>query len=73
MNKILKGAKQALAFVRGEAPAAHITTPVGGPYYQGPGRGLIQHHTGDHYIVWNWDTASWDKVREPVRVIGLPQ
>lgn len=69
MNKILEGAKEALAFVRGEGAAARITTSVGGPYIQGPGRGLIQHKAGDHYIVWNWDTASWDKTTAPVRVL----
>lgn len=69
MNKILEGAKQALAFIRGEGSAARITASDGGPYFQGPGKGLIQHRAGDSYIVWNWDTASWDKVKEPVRVM----
>lgn len=74
MNKILEGAKQALAFVRGEAPAARITTFEGGPYYKGPGKGFIQHHvpTMGYWIIWNWDTGQWDKVKERV-ALSRPQ
>lgn len=66
MNKILEGAKQALAFVRGEGIAARITATVGGPYHKGPGKGIIQHHVNDYWIVWNWDTGQWDKAKERV-------
>lgn len=68
MNKILEGAKQALAFVRGEMPAARITATLGGPYYKDPAVGMFQHHVGNHWIVWNWDTAQWDKVKERVTI-----
>lgn len=68
MSKILEGAKQALAFVRGEAPVARITTFEGGPYYKGPGKGLLQHNvpSSGYWIIWNWDTRQWDKVKERV-------
>lgn len=69
MNKILDGAKQALAFARGEGIAARITAHPGGPYIKGAGCGLIQQRKGDRYIVWNWDCGRWDEVREPV-IIG---
>ncbi len=67
-NKILEGARQALSFVQGTGHAAKITTFPGGPYFNGPGKGLLQHKTNDGYIAWNWDTASWDKVTQPVEV-----
>jgi hypothetical protein len=70
VSKILEGAKQALAFVRGEEPAARIHATVGGPYHKGPGKGIIQHRTNDHWIVWNWDTASWDKVGQRVTMLN---
>lgn len=71
MNKIIEGAKQALSFVRGEGSAARIHATVGGPYIKDrPNCGLIQHKVHDGYIVWNWDTASWDRVVEPVQVCG---
>lgn len=73
MNKILEGAKQALAFVRGEAQATNITTFEGGPYYKGPGKGLLQHLVHDGYIVWNWDLAQWDQVKAPVTLIRQPE
>jgi hypothetical protein len=69
MNKILEVAKQALAFVRGEEPAARIHATVGGPYHKGPGSGIIQHHVGDHWIIWNWDRGTWDKVQERVTLL----
>jgi hypothetical protein len=68
MSKIIDGAKEALAFVRWEGPAARITTSIGGPYLQRD-RPLIQHHVGDHYIVWNWATGCWDSVLERVQII----
>lgn len=70
MNKILAGAEEALAFVRGEKPAARIYTALGGPYVKDEKRTLIQHKSDGYYIVWNWETGSWDKVLEPVQVIG---
>lgn len=71
MNKILEGAKEALAFARGEGPAARITAADGGPYIQGESRPLIQHkHPAGGYIVWNWDHARWDKVQERVQIAG---
>jgi hypothetical protein len=73
MNKILEGAKQALAFVRGEGQAARITTFEGGPYYKGPGKGLLQHRVSNGYIIWNWDAADWDRVKHRVTVSRSPQ
>lgn len=73
MNKILEGAREALAFAQGTGQTAAITASVGGPYVQGGQRTLTQvewPHGG--YIVWNWDLARWDRVAEPVRVISLP-
>lgn len=69
-NKILAGAREALAVARGEKPAARICTPLGGPYAKDERRPLIQQKTNGHYIVWNWETTSWDRVIEPVQVIG---
>jgi hypothetical protein len=66
MNKIIDGAKEALAFVRGEQPAARITAAIGGPYWKDEHCPVIQHHVHDHWIVWNWDTGRWDKVRDRV-------
>lgn len=68
-NKIIEGARQALAFAMGEEPAARITTSAGGPYVQDGQRTLIQHKVGDHYIVWNWNTGRWDMTMTPVRVL----
>lgn len=68
-SKILAGAREALEVARGNLPAAKITSFVGGPYHKGDGqRNLIQHKAGDHWIAWNWNTASWDKASRPIEV-----
>lgn len=72
MNKIIEGAKQALAFAQGTGQAAAITTSVGGPYVKDRQRTLIQQKVNDGYIVWNWDLARWDRVKEKMRVLMLP-
>lgn len=72
MNKILDGAKEALAVARGEIPAAGTTSFVGGPYDKGnKQRPLIQHRSCDHWIVWNWDNVCWDKSSTPVKILPL--
>lgn len=35
------------------------------PYYDNY-KPLIQHKWFTGYIVWNWNTANWDKVAEPI-------
>ncbi len=70
MNKILEGAKEALAFARGEGMVAKIHAAVGGPYIKEVAHmNLIQVAMPDHFIVWNWDLGRWDKVRERVTVL----
>jgi hypothetical protein len=70
MNKILEGAKEALAFARGDGMVAKIHAAVGGPYIKDNEQmNLIQVAMPDHYIVWNWDLARWDKVRDRVTVL----
>jgi len=72
VNKIIEGAKEALAFARGEGMAGSIHAAMGGPYIKADGhRTLIQVAMPDHFIVWNWDTGRWDAVKERVQVIGL--
>ena len=69
MNKILEGAKEALAVARGEIPAAGLTTFVGGPYVKDGQRPLLQHKTSGYWIIWNWETCRWDKCATQVRVL----
>lgn len=71
MNKILEGAKEALAFVNGEVPAARIHAAVGGPYYKDSVCPIVQYEVGGHWIVWNWDTKRWDKSMTRVELIAV--
>jgi len=69
MNKIIDGAKEAVAFARGEGMAGRIHAAVGGPYIKADGyRNLTQVAMPDYFIVWNWDCGQWDKVKERVTV-----
>ena len=41
-------------------------------YYQGPERLPIQvKYAPDLWLVWNWNTVSWDKRPAPVNPVGL--
>ncbi len=72
MNKIIQGAKEALAFARGEGMAARIYASVGGPYVKDDGyRTLTQVAMPDHFIVWNWDLGRWDSVKERVQMLEV--
>ena len=68
-ERLIKAAKEAVEFTRGEAPAGRITTFIGGPYTKGGRRTLIQYKVNDVYIVWNYDLGIWNKVNEPVKLI----
>lgn len=71
MNKIIEGAREALAFAKGEGMAGSIHAAVGGPYVKEDGyRNLTQVAMPDHFIVWNWDLGRWDRVKERVQIIG---
>jgi hypothetical protein len=47
-----------------------VEITIGGPYVKDERRPLIQQATNEGFIVWNWDTADWDRVLTRVRIAG---